>query len=132
MDQPSANQPNIRVLIVDDTATTRENLKKLLYFVRDIVILGTAANGEEGIQMTVELQPDIALLDVDMPGVDGITATQRIIEQVPTAQVILMFTQDKADYQQRCDRAGAKAYLVKPFDGVELEATIRRVYQQRD
>jgi pilus assembly protein CpaE len=131
MDQPSAHQPNIKVLIVDDIVETRENLKKLLYFVQDIAILGTAASGKEGIQMTVELQPDIVLLDVDMPGVDGITASQRIVEQVPTAQVILMFTQDKADYQQRCDRARAKAYLVKPFDGVELEATIRRVYQQR-
>jgi pilus assembly protein CpaE len=132
MDQPPENQPNIQVLIVDDTATTRENLKKMLYFEQDIAILGTAANGQEGIQMTVELQPDIVLLDVDMPGVDGIAAAQRIAEQAPTAQVILMFTRDKADYQQHCDRAGAAAYLVKPFNLAELEAAMRRVYQQRN
>ena len=132
MDQPSADQLNIKVLTVDDTATTRENLKKMLWFIQDVEVLEAAANGKEGIQMAVELQPDIVLLDVDMPGMDGITAAQRIVEQVPTAQVILMFTQDEADYQQRCDRAGARAYLVKPFRSAELEAAIRRVCQQRN
>ena len=131
MDQPPANQPDIQVLIIDDTATTQENLKKLLYFEKDIVAEWTAANGEKGIQMTVELQPDIVLLDVDMPGMDGITASQQIVEQAPTAQVILMFTRNETDYQQRCDRAGAKAYLVKPFNGGELVTAIRRVYEQK-
>ena len=98
----------------------------------DIAILGTAANGDEAIRMTGELQPDVVLLDVAMPGMDGIAASQQIVEQVPTAQVILMFTQDKTDYQQRCDGAGAKAYLVKPFDGDALGTMIRRVYRQRD
>jgi len=75
----------------------------------DITILETADNGQEAIQMSVELQPDIVLLDVDIRGMDGITATQHIVEQVPTAQVILMFTQDQSDHQQRCDQAGGRS-----------------------
>lgn len=121
----------IRVLVVDDILETRENLRKLLYLEDGIKVLGVAASGEQGIQMTVELQPDIVLVDVNMPGMDGITAAQRIIEQAPTTRVILMFTEDKADYRQRSDLAGAKAYLVKPFTADELGITIRRVYEQR-
>ena len=133
MHQPhtSADQSNIRVLVVDDIVETRENLRKILGYEDSITVLGVAANGEQGIQMTVEPQPDIVLVDVNMPGMDGITAAQRIIEQVPMTRVILMFTKDEADYRQRSDLAGAKAYLIKPFPADELVVTIHRVYQQR-
>ena len=133
MHQPhtSANQPNIRVLVVDDIVETRENLRKILYYEDAIEVLGAAANGEQGIQMTVELQPDIVLIDVNMPAMDGITAAQRIIEQVPVTRVILMFTKDEDNYRQRSDLAGAKAYLIKPFPADELVATIHRVCQPR-
>ena len=77
-DQLTGEQQAIRVLIVDDIPETRENLRKLLFFESDIEVVGAANSGEEGITMAGELQPDIVLMDINMPGVDGITASEAI------------------------------------------------------
>jgi pilus assembly protein CpaE len=119
----------IRLLIVDDIPETRENLRKLLFFESDIDVVGAATNGEEGIQMAVELQPDIVLMDINMPGVDGITASERISQQVPFCQIIMMSVQGEADYLRRSMLAGAREFLIKPFSSDELVSSIRRVYQ---
>jgi pilus assembly protein CpaE len=130
---PTANAPadkeKIRLLIVDDIPETRENLRKLLFFESDIDVVGAATNGEEGIQMAVELQPDIVLMDINMPGVDGITASERISQQVPFCQIIMMSVQGEADYLRRSMLAGAREFLIKPFSSDELVSSIRRVYQ---
>jgi pilus assembly protein CpaE len=130
---PAANAPGdkekIRLLIVDDIPETRENLRKLLFFESDIDVVGAATNGEEGIQMAVELQPDIVLMDINMPGVDGITASERISQQVPFCQIIMMSVQGEADYLRRSMLAGAREFLIKPFSSDELVSSIRRVYQ---
>jgi pilus assembly protein CpaE len=130
---PAANTPGdkekIRLLIVDDIPETRENLRKLLFFESDIDVVGAATNGEEGIQMAVELQPDIVLMDINMPGVDGITASERISQQVPFCQIIMMSVQGEADYLRRSMLAGAREFLIKPFSSDELVSSIRRVYQ---
>ena len=119
----------IRVLIVDDIPETRENLRKLLYFEGDIEVVAAAASGEEGIQFAKEYQPDIVLMDINMPGVDGISASEAIAREAPTAQVIMMSVQSEADYLRRLMLAGARDFLTKPFSGDELISTIRRVYE---
>lgn len=119
----------IRVLIVDDIPETRENLRKLLYFENDIEVVGAALSGEEGIQMAKELQPHIVLMDINMPGVDGITASEAISQEVPMAQVIMMSVQGEADYLRRSMLAGAREFLIKPFSSDELVSSIRRVYE---
>lgn len=125
----SGDQEQIRLLIVDDIPETRENLRKLLFFESDIDVVGAATNGEEGIQMAVELQPDIILMDINMPGVDGITASERIKQQVPYTQIIMMSVQGESDYLRRSMLAGAREFLVKPFSSDELVSSIRRVHQ---
>jgi pilus assembly protein CpaE len=123
------DQEKIRILIVDDIPETRENLRKLLFFESDIDVVGAAIDGEEGIQLAVELQPDIVLMDINMPGVDGITASERISQQVPFCQIIMMSVQGEADYLRRSMLAGAREFLIKPFSSDELVSSIRRVYQ---
>ncbi|MCL4298459.1 MAG: response regulator [Anaerolineae bacterium] len=119
----------IRLLIVDDIPETRENLRKLLWLESDMDVVGTATNGEEGIQAAVELHPDIVLMDINMPGVDGITASERISHLVPFCQIIMMSIQGEADYLRRSMLAGAREFLIKPFSSDELVSSIRRVYQ---
>jgi pilus assembly protein CpaE len=119
----------IRVLIVDDIAETRENVKKLLYFENDIEIVGTAANGREGVELALKLQPDVVLMDINMPEMDGITASEAISAQAPNVQVVMMSVQGEADYLRRSMLAGAREFLIKPFSGEELVTSIHRVYQ---
>jgi len=124
-----AEQQKIRLLLVDDIPETRENLRKLLFFESDIEVVGAATNGEEGVQMAVELQPDIVLMDINMPGMDGISASEAITQEVPFAQIIMMSVQGEADYLRRSMLAGAREFLIKPFSSDELVSSIRRVYQ---
>ncbi len=125
----SLDGEKIRVLIVDDIPETRENLRKLLYFENDIDVVGAAASGDEGIASAKEFRPDIVLMDINMPGVDGISASEAISREAPAAQVIMMSVQSEADYLRRSMLAGARDFLTKPFSGDELVATIRRVYE---
>jgi pilus assembly protein CpaE len=119
----------IRLLLVDDIPETRENLRKLLFFESDIEVVGAATNGEEGVQMAIELKPDIVLMDINMPGMDGITASEQISQQSPFTQIIMMSVQGEADYLRRSMLAGAREFLIKPFSSDELVSSIRRVYQ---
>lgn len=125
--EPSSGK--IRVLVVDDIAETRENVRKLLFFEDDIEIAGTASNGREGIELAAKLQPDIVLMDINMPGMDGIAAGEAIASQMPNVQVVMMSVQGEADYLRRSMLAGAREFLVKPFSGEELATSIRRVHQ---
>jgi pilus assembly protein CpaE len=127
----SGSNPNkkIRVLIVDDIPETRENLRKLLFFESDVEVIGAATSGEEGITLAGQLKPDVVLMDINMPGVDGITATEAITQQLPTVQVIMMSVQGETDYLRRSMQAGAREFLIKPFSGEDLVAAIRRIYE---
>jgi pilus assembly protein CpaE len=122
---------NIRVLIVDDLPETRENVRKLLQFESDIEVISQAGTGEEAIQMAQEHQPDIILMDINMPGIDGIGASQQITELVPSVQIIIMSVQSDPNYLRRAMMAGARDFLTKPFGGDELVAAIRRVHDKR-
>src|SRR5512138_3305337 len=126
-----ASEPSrkIRVLVVDDIVETRENVRKLLFFEDDIEIVGTAGDGREGVELAGKLQPDIALMDINMPGMDGIAASEAIAEQHPNVNVIMMSVQGESDYLRRSMLAGAREFLIKPFSGEELATSIRRVRQ---
>jgi pilus assembly protein CpaE len=118
----------IKVLIVDDIPETRDHLTKLLGFEGDVEVVGAAAGGPEAIEMANALKPDVVLMDINMPGMDGITATEKLAADVPTAAVIMMSVQGEADYLRRSMLAGAREFLVKPFSSDELTASIRQVF----
>ena len=96
----------IKVLIVDDIPETRDHLSKLLGFEADVEVVGAAAGGPEAIEMATALRPDVVLMDINMPGMDGITATEKLAAEVPTAAVIMMSVQGEADYLRRSMLAG--------------------------
>ena len=120
----------IKVLIVDDIPETRDHLSKLLGFESDVEVVGAAAGGAEAIEMASALRPDVVLMDINMPGMDGITATEKLAAEVPTAAVIMMSVQGEADYLRRSMLAGAREFLVKPFSSDELTASIRQVWSR--
>jgi len=119
----------IKILIVDDVTETRENIKRLLYFEKDMMIVGEAADGEEAVRQTVKLNPDILLMDINMPGMDGITATEEISLKHPKSAIIIMSVQGEQEYLKKAMVAGAREYMVKPFSTDELVNTIRKVYE---
>jgi len=117
----------IRVLVVDDIPETRDHLTKLLGFESDIDVVGAAASGHEALEMAVRLSPDVVLMDINMPDMDGITATEQLSSTAPGAAVVMMSVQGEADYLRRSMLAGAREFLVKPFSSDELTASIRQV-----
>jgi len=118
----------IRVLVVDDIPETRDHLTKLLGFESDIDVVGSAASGQEALEMAARLSPDVILMDINMPDMDGIAATEQLSSAVPAAAVVMMSVQGEADYLRRSMLAGAREFLVKPFSSDELTASIRQVY----
>ncbi|HNE06052.1 MAG TPA: response regulator [Anaerolineales bacterium] len=116
----------IRVLIVDDIAETRENVRKLLQFEADIEVVGTARTGKEGIQIAQELNPDVVLMDINMPDVDGITATEQIRQHSAHIQVVILSVQGDQNYMRRAMLAGARDFLTKPPMGDELISAVKR------
>src|SRR5512147_2011090 len=97
----------IRVLIVDDIAETRENIRKLLQFETDVEVVGTARSGKEGIQLAGELDPDVVLMDINMPDIDGITATETIRKKSTHIQVVILSVQSDQNYMRKAVLAGA-------------------------
>lgn len=119
---------SIRVVIVDDIAETREHLAKLLGFEADIEVVGSASSGADAVEIAQSVKPDIVLMDINMPGMDGIAATERLNSEVPSAAIVMMSVQGEADYLRRSMLAGAREFLVKPFSSDELSASIRQVH----
>ncbi|KUK83721.1 MAG: Response regulator [Pelotomaculum thermopropionicum] len=115
------------VLVVDDIASTREDIKRLLYFEGDISIVGEAGNGEEAIRMAEELKPDVVLMDINLPGIDGIAASELITDRTPETAIVIISIQGEPEYLRKAMAAGARDYLVKPFSCSDLAETIRRV-----
>lgn len=120
----------IRVLIVDDIPETRDHLTKLLGFETDVDVVGAAASGSEAVELAAKLRPDVVLMDINMPDMDGIAATELLSSSAPGASVVMMSVQGEADYLRRSMLAGAREFLVKPFSSDELTASIRQVYNR--
>jgi pilus assembly protein CpaE len=121
-----APEEKIRVLIVDDVAETRENIRKLLQFDAQVEVVGASRNGLEGVELAIETQPDVVLMDINMPDMDGISATEAIRKKVPFTQIVILSVQGDSNYMRRAMLAGARDFLTKPIDVDELSAAIRR------
>ena len=120
----------IKVVIVDDIAETRDHLSKLLSFEPDIQVAGSVASGAEAITVAGENDVDIVLLDINMPGLDGIATAEQLALRAPSSAIIMMSVQGEPDYLRRAMLAGAREFLVKPFSSDELAASIRNVHQR--
>ncbi|HEX8599563.1 MAG TPA: response regulator [Chloroflexia bacterium] len=130
MDQGmNGGMPKIGVMIVDDIADTRENLSKLLMFERDIEVVGTAGSGPEALELARKLLPDVVLMDINMPEMDGIKAAELLSAELPGIGIIMMSVQGEQDYLRRAMLAGAREFLIKPFSGDDLVRAIRHVYR---
>jgi pilus assembly protein CpaE len=121
-----ADGEKFRVLIVDDIAETRENIRKLLQFEADIEVVAVARTGREAIQLTQEVNPDVVLMDINMPDMDGIAATEIIRQKMPTVQVVILSVQGDQNYMRKAMLVGARDFLTKPPMPDELVAAIRR------
>ena len=114
------------VLIVDDQEETRKNVARLLQFENDINVVGTARTGQEAIKQTVALDPDVVLMDINMPDMDGIDATKRIKELAPVSQIVILSVQGDTNYLRKAMLAGARDFLTKPPTSDELVNVIRQ------
>lgn len=121
-----ADEQKISVVIVDDIAETRENIRKLLQFDPNVEVVGVARTGAEGIKVAMDTQPDVVLMDINMPDMDGITATEKIRTRLPAVQIVILSVQSDSNYMRRAMLAGARDFLTKPPDVDELTDAIRR------
>jgi DNA-binding NarL/FixJ family response regulator len=119
----------IRLLIVDDQRLMREGLRTLLELEHGFEIVGEAADGQDALDAYAELNPDVVLMDIRMPGMDGVEATRRLCVSWPEARVIILTTFDDDANVFEGLRAGALGYLLKDLSGQELASAVRTVYK---
>jgi len=122
----SNENSQIKVLIVDDVADTRDNIRRLLQFENDFEVVGSAETGYEGIEFAKKIRPDVVVIDINMPDVDGIRATELIRKYSPHTQIIILSVQVDPHYMRRAMLAGARDFLSKPPPADELTSAIRR------
>ncbi len=118
-------QDTIRVLIADDHLIIREGLRLILETEDGIELAGEAADGAEAVRLAGELQPDVVLMDLRMPGMDGLTAIERLRAEQPQVAVVILTTYNEDDLMVRGLRAGARGYLLKDTDRQTLLNAIR-------
>jgi len=126
MSQPGAM---VRVLIVDDQRLMREGIASLLQIQDGIEIAGTAANGQEALEQALRQQPDVILMDVRMPVLDGVAATEQILQQLPTCKILMLTTFDDDAYILDALRVGASGYLLKDLPARDLAQAIQAVHR---
>jgi DNA-binding NarL/FixJ family response regulator len=119
--------PKIRVALVDDHQLVRDGIKALLKSTQDIDVVGEASDGREAIELMGKLEIDVLIMDIAMSGLNGIDASQRIVDRFPDARIIMLSMYDSEEYVVRSMRSGARGYLVKNMAPVELELAIRKV-----
>jgi DNA-binding NarL/FixJ family response regulator len=115
----------IRLLVAEDSQGTRHNLINLLTFEKDIEVVGAVGRATQAIELAKQLYPDVVLMDINLPDLDGLSATAQILQISPIIAVVIMSVQDEESYKKRALQAGAFAFLVKPFDIDNLVGTIR-------
>jgi DNA-binding NarL/FixJ family response regulator len=117
---------HIRVLIADDQSLFLESLSTFLHnYAEDIEVVGLAKNGAEALEKASELRPDIVLMDVHMPVMDGVEATRRLVESLPGVKILILSTYDEDEYVRKALGFGASGYLLKDISPTELIASIR-------
>ncbi len=117
----------IRILIVDDHAIMRDGIRALLSLQSDIEIVGEASEGKEAIEKAAELLPDVVVMDIGMPEMDGLEATRRIMKKSPKTKVLVLTQHDNREYVLSAIKAGATGYVPKRALGSELVSAIRTV-----
>lgn len=120
----------IRVLVVDDHAILRDGIHSLLEGQEDIIVIGEASDGEEAIDHAGKLLPDIVLMDISMPKINGLEATRVIKEKFPQIKVIILTQHDNREYITPALQAGASGYVLKRSGRRELLNAVRQVYEQ--
>jgi NarL family two-component system response regulator LiaR len=127
----SGTYPLIRVMVVDDHAVVRSGLTAFLQAIDDLELVGEAADGREAVQLAERIRPDVILMDLVMPGMDGATATRLIREKHPEIQVVALTSFKEDDLVQGVLAAGAIGYLLKDIAADELVQAIRAAYNGR-
>ena len=117
----------IRVLLVDDHRMFRQGLRDILERHGDLRVVGEAGNGREALALAAELAPDVVLMDLQMPELDGVAATRALAERQPEAKVVVLTMYREVQHLVAAIQAGAKAYVLKDADAAELVGIIRRV-----
>ena len=120
---------SVRVLVVDDQRLLREGIASLLRIQPGITVIGTAASGQEAVASALALTPDVILMDVRMPGMDGVTATAVIHQQLPFSQVLMLTTFDDEEYVISALQAGACGYLLKDIPAQDLADAVHAAYK---
>lgn len=120
---------NIRVVLADDHAVFRQGLRQLLELEPDIRVVGDAANGFDAVRVARELQPDVVLMDVNMPGIDGIAATRAILDERAGVAVVILTMFDDDEYAFQAIRAGARGYLLKTSCAQDVVEAVRVTHQ---
>lgn len=123
-----SDSKRIRVLIVDDHIVVRSGLSAFMHALDDMQLIGEASNGAEALQKVGELQPDVVLMDIMMPEMDGVEATLRIRQQYPKTQIVALTSFKDDDLVQRVVKAGAIGYLLKNATANELAGAVRSAY----
>ncbi|MCW8383224.1 response regulator [Streptomyces justiciae] len=121
----SQEPATVRVLVVDDQQLIRDGIAALLSIRPGITVVGTAVNGREAVAKAVELRPDVVLMDVRMPELDGVEAVAVLCDRAPKCRVVMLTTFDDEEYVVRALRAGAGGYLLKDLPAEELAHAIR-------
>lgn len=116
------------ILIVDDSSEFRHQLKKFLLYESEINIVGEASNGKQGIAKAIKLKPDIVIMDVSMPVLNGLDATRQILAVIPETRVVMLSIYDIDEYKQAASETGAVGYVIKKNVVSELLPTINRVF----
>ncbi|MDP1795397.1 MAG: response regulator transcription factor, partial [Acidimicrobiales bacterium] len=127
MAEPSAPPAVIRVLVADDQELYRRGLEVVLSTEDDIAMVAEAADGEEAVRRAEEVAPDVVLMDIRMPRVDGIEAARQIKELVPSTRIIMLTVSDEDTHLYDAIKAGANGYLLKDIAIEEVPSSIRRV-----
>ena len=118
----------ITVLLADDHAMVRDGLRHILEAAGDIQVIALAANGKEAVAQALTQCPNIAVIDISMPVMDGIEATRQILEVCPHARILTLSMYHMGDYVQRAVEAGAVGYVLKDGAGTEVVEAVRRLH----
>lgn len=119
----------VRILLADDHALFRQGLRSLLEAEPDFRVMGEAKDGREALRHALEAHPDIVLMDIQMPGLDGVQATKEVLSEWPQAKIIMLTMYRQDSYVFEAVKAGARGYMLKDTDAKELVEAIRQVYQ---